>query len=254
MTPQAFTVIADMLKKRAGLVFGPEKRYLVECRLSSVLRRHGFADLDALATSLRNADENLSREVTEAMTTHETSFFRDVKPFETFRHVVLPQMLQRRAASKTLRILCCAASTGQEPYSLAIILSEEQNRLRGWRWEILALDISRQVLDKAREGLYTQFEVQRGLPSSYLHKYFSTSDQHWQANPELRRKVSFTYHSRRSHALGESSPSAGIDDSGSPRRDGGAGGFVFLDFAAASGHSQELLDESGNSNVATAAP
>jgi chemotaxis protein methyltransferase CheR len=194
VTPQAFTVIADMLKKRAGLVFGPEKRYLVECRLSSVLRRHGFADLDALATSLRNGDENLSREVIEAMTTHETSFFRDVKPFETFRHVVLPQMLQRRAASRTLRILCCAASTGQEPYSLAIILSEEQNRLRGWRWEILALDISRPVLDKAREGLYTQFEVQRGLPPLYLLKYFSKSDQHWQANPELRSKVSFTYH------------------------------------------------------------
>ncbi|HET8728649.1 MAG TPA: protein-glutamate O-methyltransferase, partial [Alphaproteobacteria bacterium] len=148
--------------------------------------------LEELAASIRGRkDEALLRDVTEAMTTNESSFFRDSKPFDLFRQVVLPSLLKARAGSRRIRIWSAACSTGQEPYSLAMILHEEQAKLAGWTVEIVGTDLSTEVLDRARAGLYTQFEVQRGLPITHLVKYFTQAGDKWELKPEIRRMVSY---------------------------------------------------------------
>jgi chemotaxis protein methyltransferase CheR len=130
-------------------------------------------------------------DVVEAMTTNESFFFRDVKPFDTFRDKVLPDLLARRTATKTLRIWCAAASTGQEPYSIAMMLKENAAALAGWKFQITATDISRKALDRARAGVYSQFEVQRGLPVQMLVKYFDKTGDTWQVKPEIRAMVDY---------------------------------------------------------------
>lgn len=130
--------------------------------------------------------EQLKREVTEAMTTNETSFFRDLKPFEQFRDFILPEMMQRRASKKILRIWSAAASTGQEAYTLAIIVREMEAKLRGWRIEILATDLAGEVLEKAKAGIYSQFEVQRGMPIQLLVKYFEQHGEMWHIDSSLK--------------------------------------------------------------------
>ena len=135
--------------------------------------------------------EEILTAVTEAMTTNESSFFRDIKPFEKFREFVLPKLLESRAAKRSFRIWCAAASTGQEPYSIAMILREEAEKLKGWRIEIVATDLSDEVLEKAKVGIYSQFEVQRGLPIQMLMKYFTQVKEMWQAEASLRAMVKF---------------------------------------------------------------
>ena len=130
-------------------------------------------------------------EITEAMTTNESFFFRDNKPFDLFKDSVLPQLLESRASRKKIRIWCAAASTGQEPYSLAIILKELSVKLAGWNIEIVGTDLSQKVLDKAKMGLFSQFEVQRGLPIQMLIKYFNQVGELWQISEEIRNMVSF---------------------------------------------------------------
>jgi len=129
--------------------------------------------------------------VVEAMTTNESFFFRDKIPFDHFREFMLPSLLKSRAAQHRLRIWCAAASTGQEPYSLAMILKEMASLVAGWRVEIVATDLANEVLEKARAGLYSQFEVQRGLPIQMLMKYFTQSGDTWQISPEIRAMVQF---------------------------------------------------------------
>ncbi len=130
-------------------------------------------------------------EVTEAMTTNESFFFRDNKPFDLLKDYVLPQLLDSKAASKKIRIWCAAASTGQEPYSIAIILKEMEAKLSGWNIEIVGTDIAQKVLDKAKTGLFSQFEVQRGLPIQMLIKYFNQVGEMWQISEEIRNMVSY---------------------------------------------------------------
>jgi chemotaxis protein methyltransferase CheR len=125
------------------------------------------------------------------MTTNESFFFRDKVPFEHFRDTIMPALLSARAQSRRIRIWCAAAATGQEPYSLAIALKELGKDLRGWRVEIVATDLSTEVLEKARAGIYSQFEVQRGLPALMLIKYFAQVGEHWQIAPEIRAMVKF---------------------------------------------------------------
>jgi chemotaxis protein methyltransferase CheR len=127
--------------------------------------------------------------VVEAMTTNETFFFRDKVPFEHFRGSIMPEILQARAGRKSLRIWCAAGSTGQEPYSLAMCLKEMGAALAGWRVEILATDLSQEVLEKSKAGIYSQFEVQRGLPIQMLVKYFKQIGELWQINPDIRAMV-----------------------------------------------------------------
>lgn len=192
MKKEDFDLFADMVKKRSGLVLTSEKAYLLESRLMPVARKLGLKDLEELAASLRNKrDEKIMETITEAMTTNETFFFRDQKPFDQFRQVVLPHMLKVRANKKSLRIWSAASSTGQEAYSLAMILSEEAHKMPGWHTEIIGTDISHEVVEKAKAGLYNQFEVQRGLPVTMLVKYFQQKEDRWQISDKIRGMVQY---------------------------------------------------------------
>ena len=174
------------------MVLSPDRLYLLESRLMAVARKKGKNGLEDLIAALRTGgDEALARDVTEAMTTNESSFFRDIEPFELLRAKVLPQLLKNRAATKSFRIWCAAASSGQEPYTVAMVLKEEAARLAGWRHEIVATDISTEMLSKAKAGLYPQFEVQRGLPVQYLIKYFKKQDDLWRIDAALRGMVRY---------------------------------------------------------------
>lgn len=192
MNSKDFQLFCDIVKSRSGLVLTEEKIYLLESRLVPLARRRGLENLAALADEVRRYnDERLLEEITEAMTTNETFFFRDTKPFDTFRDVVLPQLLSARAAKKSLRIWNAACSTGQEPYSLAMLLKEQAAKMAGWRVEIMATDISHEVLEKAKAGLYSQFEVQRGLPIQLLMKHFQQVGEMWQIDSSIRAMVKF---------------------------------------------------------------
>lgn len=191
MRPEDFDFIAKMLKDRSGLVISRDKAYLLESRLTPVARKRGLKGLDDLIVSLRTAGEELLREVTEAMTTNESFFFRDIKPFDQFKAMVLPQLLTTRATKKSFRIWSAASSSGQEAYSLAMILKEEAAKLPGWKIEIVGTDISTEMLEKAKAGLYSQFEVQRGLPIQYLVKYFKKTNEMWQIDSAIRAMVQF---------------------------------------------------------------
>ena len=192
MTPHDYEYLRRLLKTRSGLVLSAEKHYLVESRLLPVARRLGLFNLTGLVAKLKAPDgEALIVEVVEAMTTNESFFFRDKVPFDHFRETIMPALLSARGASRRIRIWCAAASTGQEPYSLAIALKEMGKDLRGWRVEIVGTDLSTGVLEKARSGIYSQFEVQRGLPALMLIKYFAQLGETWQIAPEIRGMVKF---------------------------------------------------------------
>lgn len=192
MSPMDFDYLAQILKLRSGLVISQDKIYLLESRLVPLARRHGLAGLDALVGKMRGSnDEALIRQVVEAMTTNESFFFRDSKPFEIFKKETLPCLLKARAQKRHIRIWSAASSTGQEPYSLAMLLREEGAKLAGWRVDILATDLSTEVLERAKQGIYSQFEVQRGLPIQMLMKYFTQSGDTWQIDQSVRSMVQF---------------------------------------------------------------
>lgn len=192
MKVEDFDMFCTLLRQRSGLVLTSDKAYLLESRLMPVARKWNLKGLDELASDVRSKrDEALLRDVTEAMTTNESSFFRDQKPFDQFKAVVLPMMLANRQAKKTIRIWSAACSSGQEAYSLAMLLNEEGAKLAGWRIEIVGTDLSGEMVQKAKSGLYTQFEVQRGLPITLLVKYFKQTGDKWQLNDEIRNKVQY---------------------------------------------------------------
>ncbi|HLH12882.1 MAG TPA: protein-glutamate O-methyltransferase CheR [Methylovirgula sp.] len=187
-----FDALRHLLNRMSGLSLDAEKAYLIESRLTPIVQRTGLSDLNALVRRLLSGCyPELVREAVEAMTTNETFFFRDRTPFDNFRKVTIPQLLEARKQVRSLRIWCAACSTGQEPYSLAMILDEEAQKLSGWRIDILATDLSRNVIAAAREGLYTQFEMQRGLPISQLLRYFSQEGDRWRINEHMRSRVRF---------------------------------------------------------------
>jgi chemotaxis protein methyltransferase CheR len=192
MTGDDFEFLCRLLKDRSGLILTRDKAYLLESRLLPVARKRNMKSLDELIVGLRQRPDNdLIRVVVEAMTTNESFFFRDIKPFEQFRNFVLPQLLRSRAAKKSIRIWSAACSSGQEAYSLAMILSEEKDKLAGWQFEIVATDLSNDILEKAQAGAYSQFEVQRGLPIQLLVKYFKQNGERWHIDPALRGAVKF---------------------------------------------------------------
>jgi chemotaxis protein methyltransferase CheR len=194
MTEIEFEALRAFLKARSGLALSPDKRYLVESRLAPVCTRFKVENLSRLIWEIKaGRSPALENATIEAMTTNETFFFRDKAPFDLFQDVLLPKFLKERAASRRLRIWCAAASTGQEPYSLAMLLKEAAARIPGWQVEIIATDISNDVLEKARAGVYNQFEVQRGLPIRLLVKYFTQKGDQWQIAPEIRSMVDFRY-------------------------------------------------------------
>ncbi len=192
MTGEDFDMLCRLLKERSGLVLTRDKAYLLESRLLPVARRRNMKSLDELVAALRGRpDGELVRDVVEAMTTNESFFFRDIKPFDQFRDFVLPQLMRTRAARRSIRIWSAACSSGQEPYSLAMILTEQKAKLQGWNIEIIATDLSTEILEKAQAGTYSQFEVQRGLPIQLLVKYFKQQGDRWQIDPAIRAMVRF---------------------------------------------------------------
>lgn len=192
MKPQDFDFLSSLLKRRSGLTLNPDKVYLLESRLTPLARRSGMEGLDALIAELRRSgSEQLMRDVTEAMTTNESFFFRDRTPFDLFRDSVLPMLRKRRATQKRFRIWCAACSTGQEPYSLAFVLKQQEAQWKDWNIEIIGTDIARPVLQKAKDGVYSQFEVQRGLPIQLLMKYFAQDGDVWRLSEEIRKMVTF---------------------------------------------------------------
>jgi chemotaxis protein methyltransferase CheR len=189
VTPLDYDFLRKLLKERSGLDLSADKQYLVESRLMPLARKAGLPGIPELVQKMKSGAEALTVEVVEAMTTNETFFFRDKIPFDHLRDTILPALMQSRASRKTLRIWCAAGSTGQEPYSIAMVLKEKAGALSGWRTEIVATDLSQEVLEKSRAGLYSQFEVQRGLPIQLLVKYFTQIGELWQINSELRAMV-----------------------------------------------------------------
>ena len=194
MTPLDYDYLRKLLKDRSGLLLSADKQYLVESRLTPVMRKAGLASLGELVAKLKSGNEGLTVEVVEAMTTNESFFYRDKIPFDHFRDAIISQLMTARARERRIRIWCAAASTGQEPYSLAMALKEMKDKLGGWRVDILGTDISVDVLEKAKAGVYSQFEVQRGLPIQLLVKYFTQAGDTWQIAPEIRAMVQYRQH------------------------------------------------------------
>jgi chemotaxis protein methyltransferase CheR len=195
MKQEEFDYLRDMLKARSGLVLGDEKRYLLESRLMPVAREIGLESLSGLVSNLKTDDSDELREkITQAMTINESFFFRDKSPFENFKNIMAPALLaSSRAASRNMRIWCAASSTGQEPYSLAILIKEMSSQFAGWNIQIIGTDLSEEVLEKAKSGLYSQFEVQRGLPVQLMVKYFQQTGSMWQIDSSIRSMVTYKH-------------------------------------------------------------
>ncbi|MGI9386527.1 MAG: CheR family methyltransferase [Methyloligellaceae bacterium] len=192
MTPQEFQFIREMLKERSGLVLSEDKRYLIESRLEPVAKKNKLDSLSDLVQALMKPGSNMLRsEVTEAMTINESFFFRDKTPFDNLKEVMLPHLISARVSARKIRIWSAAASTGQEPYSIAIIIKEMAHKLAGWQYDIIGTDLSVDVLEKAKAGLYSQFEVQRGLPVQLLVKNFEQVGSLWQIDNSLRAMVQY---------------------------------------------------------------
>ena len=189
MKPEDVTFVAEVVRKRSVLVLTSDKAYLVESRLGPLARQRELPSVEGLIQTLRTSkDEKLLWAVTDALTTNETFFFRDKTPFDQFRDEVLPALAPKRAAGP-LRVWCAACSTGQEPYSLAMLMEDLKAKHPALKLDICASDISDRVLEKAKAGIYTQFEVQRGLPITHLVKYFDKADENWQVKAHLRQLI-----------------------------------------------------------------
>ena len=192
LSPADVQFVSQLVRQRSAIVLEPEKAYLLEARLTPLARTEGFASLEALIAQVRAQPFNgLHRKVVEAMTTNETSFYRDVHPFEALRTVVLPEVLERRRAARTLNIWCAASSSGQEPYTIAMTMLEHFPQLTSWQVTILGTDLSGEMVARCKQGKYGQIEVNRGLPAALLVKYFEKRGMEWQVKPELQRWCHF---------------------------------------------------------------
>ncbi|MEM7204119.1 MAG: protein-glutamate O-methyltransferase CheR [Planctomycetota bacterium] len=191
MEERDFDYVRGVVREHAAIVVDKGKEYLVESRLGPLARELKFASIGELTEKLRGGDLSLRARVIEAMTTNETSFFRDRSPFDAMRDVIVPELLKAREAERSLHIWCGASSTGQEPYTLAMLLLDSFPMLSEWKFSILATDLSEEVLAKAKSGLFTQLEVNRGLPANYLARYFAKEDTSWRLQSSVRDRVSF---------------------------------------------------------------
>lgn len=193
MKSEDFELFSVLVKQRSGLVLTADKTYLLESRLMPVARKWNMKGLEDIANSIRaRRDESLIHDVVEAMTTNETFFFRDQKPFDQFRKVILPELTKNRMSKKSIRIWSAASSSGQEAYSIAMIFAEEAPKYNDWKIEIIGTDFSSEMIERAKRGIYSQFEVQRGLPITLLVKYFSQiGTDKWQIKDNIRQMVQF---------------------------------------------------------------
>lgn len=191
----AYEGFRKLVLDRSGLVLTPDKDYLLKSRLEPLARKDGFLGLDQLLAKVGAEPSGpLAQRCIDAMATHESFFFRDTTPFDQLRDVILPDLIAARAQSRSLRIWSAACSSGQEPYSLAMLLMEEQHRMPGWRIDILATDMSLPILERARTGLYSDFEVRRGLSDARLARWFTRQGDQWLLAPQIRSMVRFAPH------------------------------------------------------------
>lgn len=193
VSTEAFAFVCDLLRRESAIQLAPGKEYLVSTRLSPIAKSEGANDVDDLVRRVREEPESgLRQRVVEALTTNETLFFRDVHPFDAMKKALIPEIIERNEAVRTIRIWCAACSTGQEPYSISMLLKEHfDKQLTGWNVRILATDLSEAVVEHARAGRYGQLDVGRGLPAPYLAKYFQRDGADWQLKEEIRRAVDF---------------------------------------------------------------
>lgn len=192
ISPVDYDFIANLLRDQCALVLDPGKDYLINSRLSPIAQRHGLTSIDHLVRRLRDtSDSSLVSDVVEAMVTTETSFFRDVHPFETLKKIVLPKLIELRRPQRQLNIWCAASSSGQEPYSIAMLLKEYFPDLAGWQINLTATDISHEMLQRSRAGRYSQLEVNRGLPTNLLLKWFRQEGGVWEIDEQIRRMMTF---------------------------------------------------------------
>lgn len=195
MTETDYDFFCRLVRERSGLVLSPEKAYLVDGRLGPVARREGLDGVAGVLKALRaGGNERLVQVCVDAMATHESYFFRDGAPFEHLEKTILPQLIEARQSVRSLKIWCAACSSGQEPYSIAMLLKEMGHRLAGWRIDIMATDMSEAIMEKARTAIYSDFEVQRGLAPERLNRWFTRQGEGWQVSPELRQMVRFRPH------------------------------------------------------------
>lgn len=187
MTDADFKYFTTFLKERSGIALEASKQYLIDTRMAPILKERKLADLAALVAALKTGDKVLCEMVVEAMTTNETSFFRDVAPFDAFRNEILPKIIELKERERKIQIWSAASSSGQEPYSLAILIREHFPQLAAWQVNILATDLSQEMVEKTTKGEYSQLEVNRGLPAPLLAKYFSRKGVRWQVNDDVRK-------------------------------------------------------------------
>ncbi|MEO6863879.1 MAG: protein-glutamate O-methyltransferase CheR [Gemmatimonadaceae bacterium] len=193
ITPEDYSYLSALLRTKSGLALGAGKEYLLESRLPPVAKAYGFASVNELVTTLRaGPHQELIKAVCDAMTTGETFFFRDTVPFDLLRTMILPEVADRcRRAGRALRIWSAASSTGQEAYSVAMLLTDLGVQLSGVRVDLVATDFAVHALNRARRGVFTQIEVQRGLPERYLRQYFINTPDGYRLADEIRRRVAF---------------------------------------------------------------
>jgi chemotaxis protein methyltransferase CheR len=191
LTPGDFNFLRDLVRTKSAIVLEDGKEYLVQSRLAPLLRSEGIATIAELIVGLRNRKPGLEGKVIDAMTTNETSFFRDIHPFDALRTTIIPELMEKRRSTRQLTFWCAASSSGQEPYSLCMMLKEAFPELAGWNVKFLATDISPSMLEKSKSGRYSQLEVNRGLPAQYLVKYFERSGADWQIKADIRSMVEF---------------------------------------------------------------
>jgi chemotaxis protein methyltransferase CheR len=193
ITPEDYTYLGTLLRTRSGLALGPGKEYLLESRLPPVARAYGFASVNEMVATLRTGPhQELIKAVCDAMTTGETFFFRDTVPFEILRTAILPELADRcRRAGRALRVWSSAASTGQEAYSMAMLVADMSVQLGGVHVDIIATDFASHALNRARRAVFTQIEVQRGLPERYLRQFFINTPDGFRLADDIRRRVGF---------------------------------------------------------------
>jgi chemotaxis protein methyltransferase CheR len=193
ISPQDFEFLGKLIRQRAGIVLDPGKEYLLESRLEPLAKSEGFQNLAALAAHVRsNPNTPVLAKITDAMTTNETSFFRDFHPFEALRTDIFPALFKERLQTRELNVWCAAASSGQEPYSVAMVLMNHfAQYVTEWKIQFVATDISPTMLERCRGGIYSQLEINRGLPAPLLIKHFTKQPEGWQLKEPLRKLVQF---------------------------------------------------------------
>lgn len=187
--PADYQYLCQLVRTKSAIELDDSKQYLVESRLGAVLRESGIGSIAELVLALRGRNAALELKVVDAMTTNETSWFRDIHPFDAMRTVLLPELIERRRSSRELTVWCAASSSGQEPYSLSMMMREHFPVLHDWRVKIQATDISPTMIERVKSGTYSQLEMNRGLPASYLVRYFERVGASWQVRPEVRAMV-----------------------------------------------------------------